>query len=81
VENNEIAESGKKRCVVLISGSGRSTIMTSLIRSINDNQNCHIIMREDRISNIDLVKNSIIQQRDVSSTCDYLLRKAHRGKQ
>lgn len=80
MENNKIDASGKKRCIVLISGSGRSAIMNSLIRSINDNQNCHIIMQEDCISNIDLVKNSIIQQRDVSSTFGYLLRKVHRGK-
>lgn len=48
-------------------GSGKSTTLASLIHSINTNRRAHIITIEDPIEFVHHNKNSLINQREVSS--------------
>lgn len=58
----------KKRGLVLVTGpagSGKSTTLASLIDTINDNREAHIITLEDPIEYLHKHKQSIVNQREV----------------
>lgn len=58
----------KKRGLVLVTGptgSGKSTTLASLIDTINNNREAHVITLEDPIEYLHQHKNSIVNQREI----------------
>lgn len=58
----------KEKGLILVTGptgSGKSTTLATMIDSINENRNCHIITVEDPIEFVHTSKNSLINQREL----------------
>jgi len=67
----------KKRGMVIVTGptgSGKSTTLASMIKTINDSFRYHIITLEDPIEYTFRHNLSIVNQREVGMTCFHLLK-------